>query len=160
MYLSLEALNFPLVTTAQGSGHRRPYAILLQGAACLLRSHLSVLRGGRELPWLRAALSLQGDNNGVGRTTGAVNRIWGAGGVTSEPLRPPLWAQGPLGAGDGGLSAAWPELHWMSAAPWSQQLQWTHRTTGRFELEGTLKVIQPDPLQCTGTPTRCSEPVP
>lgn len=58
LYLSLEALNFPLVTTAQGSGHRRPYAILLQGAACLLRSHLSVLRGGRELPWLRAALSL------------------------------------------------------------------------------------------------------
>lgn len=87
LYLSLEALNFPLVTTAQGSGHCRPYAILPHLTACRGRRHLSVLRGWRELPWLRAPLSLQGDN-GVGRTTGRVNRKRGLGGETRLPRAP------------------------------------------------------------------------
>lgn len=58
LYLSLEALNFPLVAPAQGGGRCRPYAILPHLTACLGCCHLSVLRG-RELPGLRAPLSLQ-----------------------------------------------------------------------------------------------------
>lgn len=61
----------------------------------------------------------------------------GRWGVTSEPLRPPLWAQRPLGARMEGRA-----LHAQSQADESSSVEPTppRGLTGRLELEGTLKV--------------------
>lgn len=101
LYLSLEALNFPLVTPAQGSGHCRPYAILPHLTACRGRRHLSVLRGWRELPWLRAPLSLQGDNTGWGgrQDESIENRAGGGKRGSPEPPLPSPAAETRAGTG-------------------------------------------------------------